>query len=260
MNVFRHTTLALALISLISLRSPAQSGSRGNNLEEVVSDEDRIEFNQIRISFEYGLSTRLAKIAPGLNLDEAGFAEKLRDGMDYRFSMGYFLNPNVGIGLCYDRWLTNYSAIGKFTVEGVEATYDRTSHEEMNYIGPSIIGRLLGKSASLMGAVGLGYYNYYSETSMKNQGFSGNSWLKGSTLGMNISVSLDLKLYKNIYMGFSGYYLAGAIQKFDTKDVNGVEKKLELESGSAEGIARVGGAIGLRMYLLPKVIQNKSED
>lgn len=260
MNLFRHTTLLVSFFSLFSLGSHAQDGNAGQSISEVDSDEDRIEFKQIRASLEYGLSTRTAKVAPGLNRDEAGFAEKLRDGMDYRVSVEYFIDPHLGFGLCYNRWLTNYSATGKFMVGETQGTYFRTSNEDMNYFGPSLIGRLYGKSSSLLGSVGLGYYNYYSETRMENPGFFGSGWVKGATLGLNVAVSLDLKLVKNLYIGFSGYYQAGSIKKFEVKDFSGAQKEIEFDNNSGEGITRVGGAIGLRLYLLPKVIQNKSED
>lgn len=199
------------------------------------------DYPRFRLAINGGFSYLLAGISESIPSDLQDYTRQLKSGYHFGGDISYYFNPTIGIGFKTYVFKTSNSA-GVYVDFGDGESEFAVMSDAITTIfaGPTFSTRFLSRknsNAFIMG-LGIGYL------SQKNNAVLVNEYeIKGSTLGMTLDFGYDIKMTKNLDLGFQISFLSGSLSKYEVSDGYHTET-VELEE--LEGLGRMDLSVGLR--------------
>ncbi len=188
--------------------------------------------NKWRLGFDIGIAYRIAETSTFVDRNLINLVEGAKFGYTFGTDCAYFFSTYWGVGLRYN--------------------YFKSSNEELhgkikfqtNYVSPSIYARVPFRSNPnniFISSFGLGYMGENQSCTYNSQDIK----LKGSTVGIMVSVGFDVKLSSSTALSIEFAFLGGSLGEATiTRD--GTTQKQTLSDDQRERLSRIEFKLGLK--------------
>jgi len=211
------------------------------SLENVVGYE---KFQRFRVAINGGYSYQIGKVSEDVPSDFKNYVKELKSGYHFGGDLTYFISEPLGVGIKYYVFKSSNSMNSIYADDPYgNRRYGRMSDDiSISFIGPSFTTRLLDAdnlNAFIM-SVSLGYTNYKNNKVMIDK-----YTMSGSTLGMALDLGYDIKLSKELALGFQISLISASLMQYEWNDGT-TTKTIKLEAGKYESLYRCDLSVGLR--------------
>ena len=211
-------------------------------------DNFEFDYHKFRLESNFGFSTRLGQMAPGLSDYELYFTRRLSVGMIVSISGTWFNSRTEGYGFEISRYMSrfkgyNYGVIAQAPNGSVVDNFS------MTYLGPSYVFRQYTYSdkSFFVGGVSLGYLGYRENIDVQNVRYV----RYGENFGFKVNMGYDYECFDKIGMGIKLSFVGGVLSKYHVRG-NGNVDTYYFPDGFRESLFHMELSIGIR-YLVPEV-------
>jgi len=199
-------------------------------------------FPKFRFALQGGYSYRLAKILSGLDNEFEDYIRGLKSGYNIGGDFNYFINEknSLGVNISFSQAKNTMSDVALIDSDGnIIAVGFMKDDIRLFYLGPSYTMRSSydeGKSY-ILGSFSFGYLSYKDNAYVVNTEID----IKGSTIGLGISIGGDIIISENIAFGIQASVLLGFLDKI-------IVDGQSLDLNESENLTRIDLSLGLRFY------------
>ncbi|OGJ87117.1 MAG: hypothetical protein A2268_15530 [Candidatus Raymondbacteria bacterium RifOxyA12_full_50_37] len=216
----------------------------GDDPSQYLDDEAwKDSLPKLRICIEGGLEHRIGQVSRDLPPNIRRYAEELKTGTDYSFSLAYIFGKEIGFGFEFLQFNSSNSTDHVIVNSVVDGTVVAIGTLENNInLSTYSLCLLVRRSFSerkiyLVGSFSMGMLSYRDNASLLGMSFktTGVAISTGGTMGF------DFFIGKSVTLGFDVRYFSGLLIDLEMNDV-------PVPSEEWTSLDRIGICIGIRMY------------
>jgi hypothetical protein len=183
---------------------------------------------EVRADISIGYGYRIASLKSELSAHSPDYADQLRLGFTLDASFDFFVTKKLGLGGKYSQYQTSNSD-GKFADD-----------IRIIFLGPTIskLNEFADSKGYLYSSLSVGLLNYDNRAVIDGR----NAIIKGSALGISLSIGFDIFITGKTTIGLKGGILAGSIKQVEVNS-----ETIQLKH--PENLTRLEAMIGIRYYL-----------